>query len=179
MCRLIHCDLDKKRYGNLCLQREEPQPKYYCPSFFVKITVISVQQPITASILKNWIRLRGDSLKNLIEVNIITIYIAKVELYVKSELIGNENPVVYFVAKFIIQPFYVQDTYLSLILSNLHRKILTDNMNNDYVFFGELAFFDEMIDSRGKTYIELQSYRQTSWDKLTLLESKEYWEMGY
>ena len=172
MCRLIHCDSGKVRSGNYCRHRRELQAKY-CPSFFVKMTIISVLQDITASKLNDSIGL----IRKTIRVNILPIDITNVKLFVKSERASNDRPVDYFVAKFIIERNYVHGIYLSLILSNLHRKILTFYLNETYAFLCELAFFDEMIDGTGETYIKLQSYRQTSLDKLTSLGSKDYVEL--
>ena len=59
---------------------------------------------------------------------------------------------------------YVNDTHLSHILDNIHRHIWS--LNDANVFFLELEFYDEIIDSTGEVYIKSQFYRQTSWEKL-------------
>ena len=53
--RLIHripCDLDKIRTKNHCQQKDGLQPTY-CQSLFVRMTVISDLQNVTASVLKH------------------------------------------------------------------------------------------------------------------------------
>ena len=167
VCRLIHCDLDKLRSGNVCQLRNETRPKY-CPSFYVKITVNSFERNITSSRVNYWI----SEIEATIYQYIIPIHIVKVDLFAKSELYGTDQPLDFVVVKLLGDPYYVREAYS---LNNLHRKMLTFYQRKNDIAFFEMEFHDEIIDRSGGIYIESKSDRQASWEKMTLFGSKEYY----
>ena len=86
----------------------------------------------------------------------------KVEVFAKSGLQSTDLTVDYFVVKLLLERYSVIGIYSSPILNNLHRKLIKYDGN---VFFSEVEFYDEIIDSRGEIYIESQTYWNHSVDK--------------
>ena len=166
--------MHKELSENICQRRNGFDLKF-CQSFFMRMTVISDLRNVTASVLKN-----EDFFNDILEYFLyqsVSIRIAKVEIFAQSKMYENDLPFDYFVVKLLVRPDYVNDTHLSRILDNIHRHIWS--LNDANVFFLELEFYDEIIDSTGEVYIKSQSYRQTSWEKLKHSEFSAYPDVIY
>ena len=179
-----------------CRQRDD-SPQKYCLSFYVRLTVFSTflgEIYYTSNKLKDrhFISDVSDMILNNIQQEKKTVKVellvtkpalqstslpepvikaVKVEVFAKSGLQRTGLTVDYFVVKLLLERYSVIGIYSSPILNNLHRKLI--KYDGD-VFFSEVEFYDEIIDSRGEIYIESQTYWNHSVDKLIVFGFDEY-----